>query len=56
MKATKKSGKPFKSRLKENTVKDFCINPHTGEHAYSFIEDESIVDLKQLDIHYESIL
>lgn len=53
MKAIKKSGKPFKSRLKENTVKAFCINPHTGENACSFVEDESIVDLKQLSILFE---
>jgi hypothetical protein len=38
------SGKPFKSTFKKNTVKDVTINPHTGKLAYTFIEDDSIVD------------
>lgn len=44
MKVEKKSGKPFKSKLKVNTVKGTTINPNTGKAAYTFIEDDSIVD------------
>jgi len=36
--------KPFKSGLKVNTVKGETINPHTGKTAYTFLEDDSIVD------------
>lgn len=43
----KKSGKPFKSTLKVNTVKDIVINPNTQREAYTFFEDDSIVDKKQ---------
>lgn len=44
LKVAKKSGKPFKSQLKANTVKGETINPNTGKKAYTFWEDESIVD------------
>jgi len=38
--------KPFKSGLKENTVKDLIINPHTNNIAFTFVEDDSCVDCK----------
>lgn len=40
----RRSGKPFKSGNKENTVKSFTINPNTMKFAFTFEEDESIVD------------
>lgn len=43
-KVTKKSGKPFKSRLKCNTLKDKTVNPNTQRVAWTFVEDESVVD------------
>jgi hypothetical protein len=39
-----RSPKPFKSGLKENTVKTLTVNPNTGKPAFTFYEDESIVD------------
>lgn len=41
---SKFSGKPFKSRLKFNTIKGVTCNPHTGKTAFTFVEDDSIVD------------
>jgi hypothetical protein len=41
-----KNIKPFKSRLMYNTIKSIEINPNTGNIAFSFYEDESIVDIK----------
>jgi hypothetical protein len=46
-KVCKISGKPFKSRLQINTVKGWCLNPHTSLVALTFVEDDSIVDAKQ---------
>lgn len=47
----KKSGKPFKSGLKQNTVKSlvehpYKTNPETGQGvpSYTFYEDSSIVE------------
>ena len=40
----KRSGKPFKSGLKTATVKDVVQSPYTEEEAYTFIEDDSIVN------------
>lgn len=39
----KRSGKPFKSGFKINTVKAVTTNPFTGKMAFSFIEDDSTV-------------
>lgn len=36
--------KPFKSGEKFNTIKGVIINPHTGNPAFTFEEDESWVD------------
>ena len=46
MKVKKKSGKPFKSGLKINTVKDVVKHPILGTEAFSFEEDDSIVEIK----------
>jgi hypothetical protein len=43
-KVIKKSPKPFKSTLKVNTIKGYCINPYTNKEAYTFEEDDSCVD------------
>lgn len=43
-KVVKKSNKKFKSGEKINTIKSVLINPHTSLPAYSFEEDDSIVD------------
>jgi hypothetical protein len=44
MKVRKLSGKPFKSGRKINTVKEETVNPNTGKPAYTFDEDDSVVD------------
>lgn len=36
--------KPFKSGLKSNTVKALVVSPYTQKDAFSFFEDDSIVD------------
>lgn len=43
-KVKKKSGKPFKSGLKVNTVKKLTHNPNTKKPAFFFEEDQSVVD------------
>ncbi len=50
MKVKKKSGKPFKSKEKVNTVKDIITHPITGNPAYLFYEDDSYVEVKQCDL------
>jgi hypothetical protein len=40
----KVSGKPFKSKLKINTVKGFAVHPITLKISLTFIEDDSIVE------------
>lgn len=47
MKVIKKSGKPFKSGLKVNTVKSTTTNQNTLREAYIFEEDDSVVDVIQ---------
>jgi len=49
-KVQKKSGKPFKSTFKVNTVESFIINPYTNKPAFTFVEDHSIVDFKQCEL------
>ena len=41
-----KSGKPFKSGLVVNTIKDVIIHPILKLPAYTFMEDESYVDCR----------
>lgn len=50
-KVIKKSNKPFKSKLKINTIKNITINPYTDEVAYEFNEDNSYVDIRQCSIY-----
>jgi hypothetical protein len=45
-KVSKKSGKPFKSQNKVNTIKGFIVNPNTNLEALTFEEDDSVVDIK----------
>jgi hypothetical protein len=46
-KVQKKSRKPFKSGKKINTVKHITTNPYSNRTAFSFDEDDSIVDAYQ---------
>lgn len=41
---SKFSPKPFKSTFQVNTVKSVVTSPHTGKPAFTFEEDDSIVD------------
>lgn len=43
-KVVKRSRKPFKSGLIEATVKGTCINHNSGKDAFTFEEDDSVVD------------
>lgn len=36
--------KPFKSGLLKNTVKSVVINTNTSKLAFTFVEDDSVVD------------
>lgn len=45
IKVIKKSKKPFKSGLKINTVKGITINPNVCKIAYTFVEDDSVVNV-----------
>lgn len=40
----KVSRKPFKSKEKLNTVKGLTVHPVTGHAAFTFVEDESVVE------------
>lgn len=42
------SGKPFKSKLKKNTIKSTLISPYTGNLAVTFYEDDSVVEGRML--------
>ena len=48
VRVAKLSGKPFKSGHKINTVKGLTCNPNTNLLSYTFVEDNSIVDCKQV--------
>jgi len=48
VRVAKTSGKSFKSGHKVNTVKGLTCNPNTNLLAYTFVEDNSIVDCKQV--------
>ena len=50
-KVRKISGKPFKSGSKINTVSKITENPNTNNLAFSFLEDESLVDVYQCRAH-----
>lgn len=49
-KVVKVSGKPFKSGLKVATVEFIVWNPMTGKPAFSFYEDNSVVDYFQVKL------
>lgn len=40
----KKSGKPFKSKSKQNTVKGIAPSMQPGISGFTFVEDDSIVE------------
>ena len=44
MKVRKKTGKPFKSGQKVNTIKQVAAHDHTTQPAFSFVEDGSTVE------------
>lgn len=46
MLVAKKSGKAFKSGRRVNTVTGTTTNPHTDKPAYTFAEDDSVVDIQ----------
>lgn len=48
-KIIKKSGKPFKCGFKIATILNFVINPHTNKDAVLIKEDNTIVDLYQVE-------
>jgi len=53
-KVVKISGKPFKSGLKENTVKDIISHPKLeGKLAYLFYEDDSFVSVEMCKLKFE---
>lgn len=54
-KIIKKSGKPFKCGFKVVTILDFVINPHSNKEGVIIKEDNSIVDLYQVE-EYKKIL
>lgn len=43
---TKLSLRPFKSTHKINTVTGIATNPHTNKMAFTFAEDDSVVDCR----------
>lgn len=52
-KAVKFSGKPFKSGAKIGTIKELTLNPNSNQPAAVMLEDNSVVDLYQMDIFKE---
>ena len=46
-KVKKVSAKPFKSGLKVNTIKSLEKHPFLGIPAFSFVEDESLVECRK---------
>lgn len=51
MKVEKKSGKPFKSGNKTNTIKEIIEHPKLeGEKAYTFHEDDSYVSVVMCNV------
>lgn len=48
-KIIKKSGKPFKCGFKVATILNFVTNPHTNKEGVLIKEDNTIVDLYQVE-------
>ena len=46
----KRSGKPFKSGLKVNTIKGVVVHPTLNIPAYTFSEDDSYVECRQCEV------
>jgi hypothetical protein len=46
----KKSGLPFKSTLKVNTIKGIISHPELHIPAYTFNEDDSCVEVRRCEI------
>jgi hypothetical protein len=55
-KVFKTSGKPFKSGSKINTIRGITINPKTGYPAYTFHDDDSIVDARTCEQYKEYMI
>jgi hypothetical protein len=51
-----KNNKKFKSGLTENTVKDVVLHEFHGLPAYSFIEDDSIVECRRCKVIDEPVI
>jgi hypothetical protein len=50
-KVSKKSGKPFKSGLKVNTVSSYIFHhPKTDRPSLTFWEDDSVVEVQKCDL------
>lgn len=45
--------KPFKSGKKANTVKEVVVHPVMGTPAYSFMEDDSVVECSRCILESE---
>lgn len=52
---SKFSPKPFKSTFQVNTVKDVVISPYSGKEAFTFEEDDSIVDCTKCSFAPETL-
>ncbi len=53
-KVIKKSGKPFKSKNKVNTVKSIISHLFLPELAFTFYEDDSYVSCSQCNLNTEN--
>lgn len=42
--------KPFKSTFRVNTIKELTVNPYTLKPAFSFLEDDSIVNCETVEL------
>lgn len=49
-KVVKESGKPFKSGRKINTVKSVTNHPSLNIPAFTFQEDDSVVECRQVEL------
>lgn len=55
MKVKKGSGKPFKSRLTENTVSGIMTHPLLLIPCFTFLEDDSYVEVRRCEIVKTSV-
>lgn len=54
-KVFKKSGKPFKSRLKVNVVRNIRIHPKTNKLVFTFFQDNSFVECHMCELVSEAM-